>query len=103
MKGDNDLQGPFQPKPFYDSTTQLGRVTSSEEHAQGPPGKPVAEPNPGSWGLTLMMTQSAWPRAQGLHFACTSRLGFQWKRTRSSPAVSTEQAWHRATRHVAVW
>lgn len=83
-------------------------MTRSEEHAQVPPGKPVVEPNPSSpleplGGLTLMMTQSAWPRAQGLHFACTSRLGFQWKRRRSNPAVSTEQAWHRATRHVLVW
>lgn len=73
---------------------------------QGPSGgnrQPPAPHAPAPRGLTLMMTQSAWPRAQGSHFTRTSRLGFQWKSSSRSPAVSTEHAWHRATRHGLVW
>lgn len=73
---------------------------------QNPPGSSELQPGNagrGPMGLTLMMTQSAWPRAQGSHLACTSRLGFQWKSSRSSPALSTEPAWHSSTRHVLRW
>lgn len=50
--------------------------------------------------LTRMMTQSACPKAQGLHLARTCRLGLQWKSSSSSPALSTQHTWHRAVRHV---
>lgn len=62
-------------------------------------GNPIPLTTPPPTALTLMMTQSALPKAQGLHMARTRRLGLQWKSSSSSPALSTQHAWHRAARH----